>query len=336
MPAREVLERGGRMHGFQLWVNLPKRDKRVEPRYQEFPAARIPVYRDADGSLVVRVVAGETHGVRSPVETRTPILYLHCTLAPGARFEQPIPAGWGVCAYVFAGAGRFGNDGRAAESGHLVLFADDGDAIGLECTTQDSGPMEVLVLAGAPIGEPVARYGPFVMNTEAEIREAIQDFRAGRMGRIQPQPPPPRPPIAGAMGAIGLALFTALSGSSCAGRSESRTDVDRQEYSTSVTIVGSRSEAQLIRAREAVSEGRFADGIAVFEAVYAMPQAKPEHREQALLGLAQAHANVLNRDRDPSRAIGYYRQILDEFPETKQRYEIEQAIAELEKAQGRD
>ena len=333
MPARDILEHGGRMHGFQLWVNLPRRDKRVEPRYQEFPAARIPTYRSADGGLYIRIIAGETNGRRSPVETHTPIHCLHCRLAPGAAFEHEVPAGWTACAYVFAGAGRFGSRGQAAESGHLVLFGEDGTGVAFECAADATEPMEALLLAGAPIGEPVARHGPFVMNTGSEIIEAIQDYRAGRMGRIAP---PPRPPTGGAPGIVGLALLAALSGSGCAGSSETRTDVDTQEYSTSVTIVGSRAESQLIRGREAIAAGRYKDGIAIFEEVHAMPSAKPEHREQALLALGQAHSNILNPARDPSKALGCFRQLLAEFPETKQRYEVERAIAELEKSPKQD
>jgi tetratricopeptide (TPR) repeat protein len=193
--------------------------------------------------------------------------------------------------------------------------------------------MEVLLLAGVPLREPIARHGPFVMNTESEIIEAIQDYRAGRMGRIAPSS---RSTGAGAIGALGLALLAALSGSGCAGSSQTRNDIDQQEYSTTVTIVGSRAEAQLNRGREAIAAGRFAEGIAIFEDVSVMPKAKPEHREQALLALGQAHSNILNPARDPDRALGYYRQLLGEFPETKQRYEVERAIAELEESQHPD
>jgi hypothetical protein len=149
-----------------------------------------------------------------------------------------------------------------------------------------------------------------------QIPEAIEDFRAGRLRR--------------ALGAVVLGAFLALSGSSCATRSESRTDVDQHEYTTSVTIVANRAVATLQRGREAVSEGRFADGIAAFEAAYAMPEAKAEQREQALLALAQVHSNMLNPSRNPQKALAYYQQLLSEFPETKQRYEVERAMAELE------
>jgi tetratricopeptide (TPR) repeat protein len=137
---------------------------------------------------------------------------------------------------------------------------------------------------------------------------------------------------AGHHGIAVLAALLAASSISCAARTETRSDVDQHSYSTSVSISGSRSGALLEQGRQAVSEGRFADGIAIFQSVYDMQDAKPEHREDALLALAQAHANVLNRNRDPQKALELYRKLLDEFPDTKKRYEIEQAMAALEKS----
>jgi redox-sensitive bicupin YhaK (pirin superfamily) len=184
MPSAAILQHGGRMHGFQLWVNLPRRDKRLPPRYQDLLAARVPTQRSPDGKTTVRVIAGESQGARASVETRIPILYLHVTLAPGGRFEQPVDAAWNAFAYVFAGEGSFGRDATRATEGQLVLFERDGAF--LAAGTDPSAPraLELLLLAAAPLGEPVARYGPFVMNTQAEILEAIEDFRAGRMGHI--------------------------------------------------------------------------------------------------------------------------------------------------------
>jgi redox-sensitive bicupin YhaK (pirin superfamily) len=182
MPSADFLRSGGRMHGFQLWVNLPRRDKMMAPRYQEIPAARIPVARQ-DG-VTVRVIAGEALGARAVIDTRTPIVYLHFTLAPGARVRQPLPASHGAMAYVFGGEGRFGPDGRAARDGQLVIFAGEGDAVELAAPAGATVPLEVLLLGGVPLAEPVARYGPFVMNTRAEIVQAIADYEAGRLGRI--------------------------------------------------------------------------------------------------------------------------------------------------------
>jgi hypothetical protein len=184
MPSAELRRAGGRLHGFQLWVNLPRRDKRMKPRYQEIPAAEIPVAESADGKVRVRVLAGESLGARAVIDTRTPIMYLHVTVQPGGALVQPLPAGMRAFAWVFGGAGRFDESGRAAGEGQLVLYSDEGEAVRLAVAADAAAPLEALLLAGAPLGEPVARYGPFVMNSEAEILEAIEDYRSGRMGRI--------------------------------------------------------------------------------------------------------------------------------------------------------
>jgi redox-sensitive bicupin YhaK (pirin superfamily) len=181
MPAEEFQRRGGRMHGFQLWVNLPRRDKMMRPRYQELPSERIPVGRSADGLATVKVIAGEALGARAAIDTRTPILYLDYRIAPGGRVAQPVPRDHNVFAWVFEGEGRFGD--RRAGEGHAVLWADDGDEVAIE-NAAPTGTLGVLLLGGVPLREPVARYGPFVMNTDGEIREAIRDFREGRMGEI--------------------------------------------------------------------------------------------------------------------------------------------------------
>ncbi len=184
LPGERILAEGGRMHGFQLWVNLPRRDKRVRPRYQDLRAAAIPVARSADGLATVRVVAGEALGVSAATRTHTPMLYLHVSLAPGGRLEQPVPSGWNAFAYVFSGRARVGREGRSARSGELVVLEREGGPVAVAA---DGEAAEVLLAAGEPIGEPVVRYGPFVMNSEEEIVQAIADYRAGRMGAIQAQ-----------------------------------------------------------------------------------------------------------------------------------------------------
>jgi redox-sensitive bicupin YhaK (pirin superfamily) len=180
MPAPEFLERGGRMHGFQLWVNLPRVDKRMAPRYQEVPAESIPAGRSPDGGAVVRVIAGESLGARAVIDTRTPILYLDVALAAGAALEQPVPPDFHVFAYVVSGEGRFGPGTETGRPHELVLFGNDGDSVRLEATRK--APLRALLIGGRPIGEPVARMGPFVMNTRAELIEAFEDFQAGRLG----------------------------------------------------------------------------------------------------------------------------------------------------------
>ena len=186
MPAEDFQRQGGRMHGFQLWVNLPQRDKMIRPHYQEIPAAGIPVATSADGKATVRVIAGESMGKQAVINTRTPIVYLHFTLQPGASVVQPVPAEYNAFAYVFSGEGRLGREAKAATEHQMVMFAGDGEAVTLAVPEGASGPLEVLLIAGAPLREPVARYGPFVMNTKEEIIKAFEDYREGRMGEIAP------------------------------------------------------------------------------------------------------------------------------------------------------
>jgi redox-sensitive bicupin YhaK (pirin superfamily) len=182
MPAHQFREQGGKLHGLQLWVNLPRADKRMTPRYQEVPARRIPVANTRDGKVSVRVIAGAALGAQAVIETRIPILYLHFTLQPGASFTQPVPAEENVFAYVLSGEGKFGTAGSGAGPSQMVLFRKDGD--GVQITNDGREPLEFLLLGGKPLGEPIARYGPFVMNTIEEVQEAFEDYRAGRFGRI--------------------------------------------------------------------------------------------------------------------------------------------------------
>jgi hypothetical protein len=184
MPAREFAEKGGRMHGFQIWVNLPRRDKMMAPRYQEIPAGRIPVASTPDGRVRVKVIAGESLGARAVIDTRTPIQYLHFTLEPGGRIEQPVPREHNAFAYVFEGEGTFGPEATPAADGQAVLFGNDGDSVVLE--NPGKAPLQFLLLSGVPLREPMVRYGPFVMNTQAELRQAFEDYQSGRMGSIQP------------------------------------------------------------------------------------------------------------------------------------------------------
>jgi redox-sensitive bicupin YhaK (pirin superfamily) len=178
MPEKEFARAGGRLHGFQLWVNLPRRDKMMQPRYQEVPAEKIPVAQK--GGVTVRVIAGESLGAKAVIDTRTPIMYLHFTLKAGTKVSQPVPPGYNVFAYIVEGDGTFG--GREGKRGQMAVFAKDGDAVSIEARSD----MSLLLIGGLPLGELVARYGPFVMNTQDEIYQAIEDYRAGRMGRIEP------------------------------------------------------------------------------------------------------------------------------------------------------
>jgi redox-sensitive bicupin YhaK (pirin superfamily) len=184
MPSREFARQGGRMHAFQLWVNLPKRDKMMKPRYQEIPNSQIPKATSADGLVKVSVIAGEAMGEKAVIETRTPIIYLHYKIKPGGAATQQAPGAYNAFAYVVEGVGLFGTEGERAGDGQMVLFAQDGDEVRIENPSDAEATLEVLLIAGVPLKEPVARYGPFVMNTQAEIRQAIEDYRLGRMGAI--------------------------------------------------------------------------------------------------------------------------------------------------------
>jgi hypothetical protein len=179
MPSRRLQQDGGRMHGFQLWVNLPKRDKFIEPRYQELPSSGIPTAATPDGLAKVKVIAGEALGVKAAIETRTPIAYQHWSLQPGAVVEQPLDASFNGFLYVFRGAVRVGDDRREVKDGMMAMLA-PGDVVVMRADQS----AEVLLLAGVPLNEPMARWGPFVMNEWKELEQAAEDFQAGRMGHI--------------------------------------------------------------------------------------------------------------------------------------------------------
>jgi quercetin 2,3-dioxygenase len=178
MPSEEIRREGGRLHGFQLWVNLPRRDKMMKPRYQELRADAIPTATSDDGKVSVTVLAGESLGTRAAIDTRTPILYLHVRLSAGARFTQRVPETFNAFAFVFGGEVTFGD--RPARENDAVLFARDGDAVSMS----SAGGGELLLIAGEPLNEPIARYGPFVMNVPGEIRQAMIDYQSGRFGEI--------------------------------------------------------------------------------------------------------------------------------------------------------
>jgi hypothetical protein len=177
MPSRKIQREGGRVHGFQIWVNLPARDKLIAPRYQEIAASSIPEASTPDGTARVRVIAGEALGARAVIETRTPILYQDWILKPGADVVTGAPAGWNVMAYVFEGTALVA--GREVREGQLAVLGD-----GADVKLGANVPARLLLLGGQPLREPVARYGPFVMNTSTEIRQAISDFQSGRFGAI--------------------------------------------------------------------------------------------------------------------------------------------------------
>ena len=182
MPSAEFTRTGGRMHGFQLWVNLPKRDKMMKPRYQEIPGSQIPKVTSADGLVSVSVIAGEAMGQKAVIETRTPIVYLHYSIKPGGVATQQVSSTYNTFAFIVDGEGLFGAERERAKDGQMVLFAQDGDEVRIE--NPGNTTLDILLIGGMALNEPIARYGPFVMNTEGEIRQAFEDFRLGRMGEI--------------------------------------------------------------------------------------------------------------------------------------------------------
>jgi hypothetical protein len=170
----------------QLWVNLPATDKFVDPRYQDIRGGEVKLLRSPDGGAVLRVIAGDVAGHDGPGITHTPITYVHATVAPGAQLTVPWSPEYNALAYVLAGKGTVGSAGRPVRTGQLAVFgAGDHLTLAADATQDSNAPeLEVLLLGGRPIGEPVAQYGPFVMNTRAELVQAVEDFQAGRMGHI--------------------------------------------------------------------------------------------------------------------------------------------------------
>jgi redox-sensitive bicupin YhaK (pirin superfamily) len=184
MPSAGFQKTGGTMHGFQLWVNLPRTAKMMRPRYQEIPSSAIPTVTTQDGLVKVRVIAGEALGARAVIETVTPIIYLHYIIQPGGEVSQPVPLEYNAFAYVVNGEGFFGDEGEKAEDGQMVMFAPDGGEVTITNSRESGTALELLLIAGVPLNDPVTRYGPFVMNTKEEILQAIEDYQAGRMGII--------------------------------------------------------------------------------------------------------------------------------------------------------
>src|ERR671918_1229362 len=181
MPEKEFAQKGGRLHGFQLWVNLPKKDKMINPRYQDIPSPKIPVSQTADGLITAKVIAGEALGNRAVIETRTPITYIHFTLQPGASVTQPVPIEYNAFVYVIGGQGLFGSDNQKqlAYRGQIITFDKDGEEVEIRTASDTRSALDVLLIAGKPLNEPIARYGPFVMNNREEIMEAIADYQNG-------------------------------------------------------------------------------------------------------------------------------------------------------------
>jgi hypothetical protein len=184
MPEQEH----GRMAGFQLWVNLAAADKMAAPAYRDIAPASVPVYSDAAG-VRVRVIAGASHGTAGAVtRPKTEPIVLDLTIPPGATFDAEIPAGHNAFAYVFGATAVAVGDGDAGtpvDPDRMAILANDGAADGVRfaVAADASGAARVLLVAGQPLGEPIAQYGPFVMNTTAELQQAFEDYQRGALAR---------------------------------------------------------------------------------------------------------------------------------------------------------
>ncbi|MEU0568530.1 pirin family protein [Nonomuraea sp. NPDC005983] len=185
-PPEHLVVSGGLFHGIQLWVNLPRAHKFHPPRYQDIRGGEARLLSSADGGALLRVIAGELDGHQGPGITFTPITMVHATITPGARLDVPWNPGFNALAYVLAGQGSAGTGRTPIRKGQLAAFG-PGGALTLAADPrqpQAEPNLEVLLLGGQPIREPVAHYGPFVMNTRAEILQAMEDYQAGRLGVV--------------------------------------------------------------------------------------------------------------------------------------------------------
>ena len=182
-PPEELVVSGGLFHGVQLWVNLPASQKWAAPRYQDIRAGEVALARSPDGGALVRVIAGTVAGFDGPGVTHTPIAVVHATLWPGAELVLPWDPQFNALVYALEGSGSVGTERRPITRGQLAVFG-AGDTIVARAAEQASQDLDLWIIGGRPIREPVAQYGPFVMNTRAELAQAMDDFRAGRLGSI--------------------------------------------------------------------------------------------------------------------------------------------------------
>ena len=188
-PPEQLVVSGGLFHGFQLWVNLPKSDKLIAPRYQDLRSSEVALISSRDGGALVRVIAGDVAGHSGPGTTHTPISMVHATIAPGAHLELPWRPDFNALVYVMSGDGFVGLSQSPIGTGQLAVLS-GGDVLSLSAATSQQARygsgVEALILGGAPIREPIAWAGPFVMNTRAELAAAFEDYNAGRLGQPVP------------------------------------------------------------------------------------------------------------------------------------------------------
>ncbi len=190
-PPEHLVASGGLFHGFQLWVNLPRNQKFAAPRYQDIRGGDVALVSSPDGGSLLRIIAGDVGGHAGPGSTHTPIALVHATISPGASVTVPWRSDFNALAYVLGGKGSVGpstayNSARPIESGQLAVFG-HGNSLTITAAARQetrSPDLDVLILGGRPIREPVVAYGPFVMNSKAEVVQAFEDFQAGRLGQV--------------------------------------------------------------------------------------------------------------------------------------------------------
>ena len=188
MPSTEILQQGGTVEGFQIWVNLPASAKSMKPRYQELDPEQIPAGVSEDGKVRVKVLGGESLGVKARIDTIVPVVYVDVVMQPNAAFQQRIPEGFTAVAYAYRGRAYIGAQQRPIKEGQCAEIdthsgSEDG-ADFVSISTEAEGA-SFIILAGRPLNEPIARHGPFVMNTQAEIRQAFADYSNGAMGHLE-------------------------------------------------------------------------------------------------------------------------------------------------------
>jgi len=199
-PPEHLVVSGGLFHGFQLWVNLPKRDKLIAPRYQDLHSREVTLLSSRDGGSLVRVIAGDVAGHSGPGATHTPMAMVHATISPGAELELPWRPDFNALVYVMSGDGFVGPNQSPIGTGQLAVLG-AGNVLRLSASTSQQARygsgVEVLILGGAPIREPVAWAGPFVMNTRAELMQAFEDYNAGVLGKPVPHNDVPHGDVGG-------------------------------------------------------------------------------------------------------------------------------------------
>ena len=185
-PPEWLVMKGGLFHGLQLWVNLPRDAKWSPPRYQDLRSSELGLTTTVDAGALVRVIAGEVGGQSGPGTTYTPMAMVHATVAPGAALDLPWNVDFNALVYVLSGDGTVGPDRRSLRSGQLAVLG-RGDFVHVQADERQESrhpALEVVVMGGRPIREPVAWSGPFVMNNKAELLQAFEDFQKGRMGEL--------------------------------------------------------------------------------------------------------------------------------------------------------